>query len=125
MEKAVKTVLAWVSNLMFSVRIGEVANALGGHVILVSSSEEIVDKLEIHPSLLILDLTAVTGDWQQTVARAKETGVPVLAYGPHVNVEAREAAEAAGCDEVVANSKLSLDLPKLLTKYLTNAPASH
>jgi CheY-like chemotaxis protein len=124
MEAAVKTVLAWVNNLMFSVRIGEVANALGGHVVLVSTNEELIEKLDIHPSLIILDLNAVTGGWQQTVAKAKESGVPVLAYGPHVNVEARKAAEAAGCDEVVANSKLTLELPNLLAKYLTNATAS-
>ncbi|ARU59787.1 hypothetical protein CBW65_01015 [Tumebacillus avium] len=125
MEAAVKTVLAWVNNLMFSVRIGEVASQLGGHVILVSSNEEIIEKLEIHPSLVILDLTAVSGGWQETVAKAKETGVPVLAYGPHVNVDARRAAEEAGCDEVVANSKLTLELPNLLAKYLTNAQASY
>ncbi|ASS74445.1 hypothetical protein CIG75_05210 [Tumebacillus algifaecis] len=125
MEAAVKTVLAWVDNLMFSVRIGEVASALGGHVILVSSNEEIIEKLDIYPSLVILDLTAVTEGWQKTVAQARETGVPVLAYGPHVDVDARQAAEEAGCDEVVANSKLRIDLPNLLAKYLTNAEASY
>lgn len=115
---ALKTVLAMVNNLMFSVRIGEVAASMGGLVTLVSTNEEMIEKLDIHPSLLILDLTAVQPGWQDVVAQAKAAGVPVLAYGPHVNVEAREAAEQAGCDDVVANSKLSLDLPNLLAKYL-------
>lgn len=116
---AVKTVLALVNNLMFSTRIGEVASTMGGLVTLVSTNEEILDKLEIHPSLVILDLTAVQPGWENVVAKVKAAGIPVLAYGPHVNVEAREAAVKAGCDDVVANSKLSIDLPNLLGKYLS------
>ncbi|HEU4965184.1 MAG TPA: hypothetical protein VFV52_15255 [Bacilli bacterium] len=123
MEAAVKSVLAMVNNLMFSVRIGEVAATMGGIVNLVTTNEELVEKLEIHPSLVILDLTAVTEGWEEVVAKAKSAGVPVLAYGPHVDVEARQAAEAAGVDEVVANSKLTLDLPNLLAKYLARASA--
>jgi CheY-like chemotaxis protein len=116
--EAVKTVLALVNNLMFSVKIRDVANTMGGHVTLVADNEEMLEKLDIRPSLLILDLTAVKEGWQEVVAKAKEAGVPVLAYGPHVEVELRQAAEAAGCDEVVANSKLNLELPNLLAKYL-------
>ncbi|PWK13794.1 hypothetical protein [Tumebacillus permanentifrigoris] len=115
---AVKTVLGLVPNLMFSTRIAELASTMGGLVTLVSSNEEVVEKLDIHPSLVILDLTAVQPGWQEMVAKAKEAGVPVLAYGPHVDVEAHEAAQAAGCDEVVANSKFKIDLPNLLKKYL-------
>ncbi|MBL0386153.1 hypothetical protein JJB07_05745 [Tumebacillus sp. ITR2] len=115
---AIKTVLALVTNLMFSTRIGELASTMGGLVTLVSSNEELVEKLDISPSLIILDLTAVQPGWKEVVAKAKQAGIPVLAYGPHVDVEAHEAAQAAGCDEVVANSKFRLDLPNLLKKYL-------
>jgi len=118
--EAVKSVLALVNNLMFSVRIREVAATMGGLVTLVSNNEEILEKLDIHPSLLILDLTAVTDGWQNVVAKAKEAGIPVLAYGPHVNTDLLEAARAAGCDDVVANSKLNIDLPNLLAKYLAS-----
>jgi len=115
---AVKTVLALVNNLMFSVSIKEAAATMGGLVMLVDSNEELVQKLEIRPSLVILDLAARTEGWEQVVAKAQEAGVPVLAYGPHVDTAALEAAKAAGCDEVVANSKLKLDLKNLLAKYL-------
>lgn len=118
--EAVKSVLALVTNLMFSVKIREVAATMGGHLTLVSNNEEILEKLDIHPSLLILDLTAVEDGWQNVVAKAKGAGVPVLAYGPHVEVDLHEAARAAGCDDVVANSKLNIDLPNLLAKYLGN-----
>lgn len=116
--KAIQTVLGWVPNLMFSTRIGEVASTLGGLVTLVSSNEELEEKLDIHPSLIILDLTAVEPGWKEAVAKAKAAGVPVLAYGPHVDVEALEAATEAGCDEVFANSKFRIDLPNILKKYL-------
>jgi CheY-like chemotaxis protein len=118
---AVQTVLALVNNLMFSVRIREVASPLGGIVTLVSSQEEIVEKLDIRPSLVILDLAAVTEGWEDVVAKVKAAGVPVLAYGSHTDEALRQTAEAAGCDDVVASSKLKIELPNLLEKYLKQA----
>jgi hypothetical protein len=45
-------------------------------------------------------------------------GVPVLAYYSHVDVETREAAEAAGVDLVVPRSRMARELPELATKLL-------
>jgi CheY-like chemotaxis protein len=116
--EAVKSILALVNNLMFSVKIREAASAMGGIVNLVTTNEEIIEKLEIHPSLIILDLTAVKTGWEDVVTKAKEAGIPVLAYGPHIEEQLRKSAEAAGCDEVVAKSMLDIDLSNLLAKYL-------
>ncbi len=40
-------------------------------------------------------------------------GVPVLGFYSHVNVETREAAEAAGVDLVVPRSRLAREMPEL------------
>ena len=41
-------------------------------------------------------------------------GVPVLGYYSHVDVETREAAEAAGVDLVVPRSRMARELPALV-----------
>ena len=40
-------------------------------------------------------------------------GMPVLGYYSHVDVETREAAEAAGVDLVVPRSRMARELPEL------------
>jgi hypothetical protein len=46
------------------------------------------------------------------------TGIPVLGYFSHVNVETKEAAEAAGIDLAVPRSRMARELPELATKLL-------
>jgi hypothetical protein len=46
-------------------------------------------------------------------------GVPVLGYYSHVEVETREAAEAAGVDLVVPRSRLARELPQLAERLLS------
>jgi hypothetical protein len=45
-------------------------------------------------------------------------GMPVLGYYSHVNVDTREAAEAAGVDLVVPRSRLARELPALAERLL-------
>ena len=46
-------------------------------------------------------------------------GIPVLGYYSHVDVETREAAEAAGVDLVVPRSRMARELPALAVKLLS------
>jgi hypothetical protein len=45
-------------------------------------------------------------------------GIPVLGYYSHVNVETKQAAEAAGIDTVVPRSRMARELPELAAKLL-------
>lgn len=45
-------------------------------------------------------------------------GVPVLGYYSHVDVETREAAQAAGVDLVVPRSRMARELPDLVKGLL-------
>ena len=45
-------------------------------------------------------------------------GMPALGYYSHVNVETREAAEAAGVDLVVPRSRMARELPRLAEQLL-------
>lgn len=119
---AVKTILAMGSNMKYAVKIREAASKFGATTILVDSSEEMVTKIrQVHPSLLIFDLTALLDGWQEAVSAAKSENVPIIAFGPHDNETATEEAVRAGIDQVYANSKFTLELPTLLENALTHA----
>ncbi len=45
-------------------------------------------------------------------------GVPVLGYYSHVDVDTRQAAEAAGVDLVVPRSRMARELPALAERLL-------
>ncbi|HEU5062993.1 MAG TPA: hypothetical protein VFT79_07550 [Solirubrobacterales bacterium] len=45
-------------------------------------------------------------------------GMPVLGYYSHVDVDTREAAEAAGVDLVVPRSRMARELPALVERLL-------
>lgn len=47
-------------------------------------------------------------------------GMPVLGYYSHVDVETKEAAEAAGVDLVVPRSRMARELPALAGKLLSD-----
>jgi hypothetical protein len=46
-------------------------------------------------------------------------GIPVLGYYSHVNVETKEAAEAAGIDQAVPRSRMARELPQLVDRLLS------
>ncbi len=46
-------------------------------------------------------------------------GMPVLGYYSHVDIETKEAAEAAGVDLVVPRSRMARELPALAEKLLS------
>lgn len=48
-------------------------------------------------------------------------GMPVLGYYSHVDVETKEAAEAAGVDLVVPRSRLARELPQLAERLLSES----
>jgi hypothetical protein len=46
-------------------------------------------------------------------------GIPVIGYYSHLNVETKEAAEAAGIDKVVPRSRMARELPQLVDQLLS------
>ncbi len=48
-------------------------------------------------------------------------GVPVLGYYSHVNVETKQAADAAGIDLAVPRSRMARELPQLVDDLLARS----
>jgi DNA-binding response OmpR family regulator len=71
------------------------------------------------PALVIVN-TATTGiDWEAAIRKARAAGYPVLAFGSHMDLEARARAIEAGAQRVVANSKFTSDMPGLVKRMIS------
>ncbi len=114
-----KTILLFVPDLFFSTRIEDVARRLGYQTESVAADANfdavIADK---RPALVLLTFERTGEAWQGLASAAHHAGVKVLAFGSHMNVAAFKRAHELGCEEVMANSRLSAELPNLLSKWL-------
>lgn len=112
-------VLALVRDLLFGTRIQDALHGLGCQ----AEVSETLDPAAVArgPALIIVDFSAPQPLWEPLVRAGRAAGVPVLAFGPHVDVAGQQAARAAGATRVVAKSKLAADLPALVTE-LAAAP---
>ena len=77
--------------------------------------------VEWQPVLMIVELSSHTIPWADWIAAAKSSPatrrIPVIAFGPHTDLELHQRAVAAGCDVVIAKSRLVTGLPELIEKY--------
>ena len=141
-------ILAFVRDLNFEVRIENAAQQNGFQVKVIESAEQIappdeedlgvqiaehlagrgavlLDRItQWHPALIIFDLGndfIPWEDWIRLISSVPATRrIPILCFGPHVDVEMMQAAKAAGANEVVARSRFVTQLPDLLLKNARN-----
>ena len=62
--------------------------------------------------LIVADLDA------ESPAALVATGIPILGYYSHVDVETKQAADAAGIDLAVPRSRMARELPDLVNELL-------
>jgi hypothetical protein len=102
-------VVAIAVDLMLGSRVEATLSAAGHEVTLSPSLQEA--PLEA-AELLVADLEV------ENPEALVGLGIPVLGYYSHVDVETREAAEAAGVDLVVPRSRMARELPQLAERLL-------
>ncbi|MFT3863117.1 MAG: hypothetical protein QM729_02510 [Solirubrobacterales bacterium] len=102
-------VVSIATDLMLSSRVDAGLSAAGHEVVTVGSVEGA--PLE-GAEAIVADL-----DLADPAALAA-TGVPVLGYYSHVDVETKARAEAAGLERVVPRSRMSRELPDLVAALL-------
>ncbi len=84
---------------------------------------------EWQPALVIVELSSQRIPWREWVAAMKASAatrrIPVLAFGPHTDLDLRAAALDAGVNAVVAKSRLVTGLASLIDEYarLVDRPA--
>ena len=117
-----RPVAALVQALFFSSRILDALRKAGRPAIIEANADDLVERVRAdRPTLVLIDLGIQRVDWAAAVIRLRAADaaaeLPILAFGPHRDLEARDRALAAGCDEVIANSKLVTDLPRIIERY--------
>jgi len=120
-------ILALEKDLFFSVKIRDTLRHHGMEVTIVRTLPAFMQRLvvtgEEKPALVIVD-TATTGvDWEAAIRQARKHNFPVLAFGSHMDLEARAKALQAGAQRVVANSKFTSDMPGLVQRMLSEPAA--
>ncbi len=116
------TVLVHTEDLFFAIRIQDVIEKLGGRMQPAGDPFDPAESLREAPVLVLVELGAGgQGNWRQVVqhVRRQTRGIPIIAFGSHVDVDAREAARLAGCDHVWAKSRFVDELPVLVERYTT------
>jgi hypothetical protein len=105
-----------VRDLFFGVRIGEGLRRLG----LPARPLRPEDLAEECPPLrlLIVDLGQSHERWLPAITAAHATGVPVLAFGSHMDQVRWQQARDAGATRVVANSQLAEHFGEIVQRLL-------
>ena len=121
-------VLALEKDLFFSVKMRDTLRHYDIEVKTVRNlpafEERLTAKDEGVLALVIVN-TATTGvDWETAIRKARTAGLKVLAFGSHMDLEARSKALEAGAQRVVANSKFTSDMPGLVKRMLDEPDAS-
>lgn len=70
------------------------------------------------PALVIINIAIQGVDWEEAIRQARAAGYPVLAFGSHMDLDARARAIEAGAKHVVANSKFTSDMPGLVKRMI-------
>lgn len=104
----VAQVLAVVPDLMLASRVSESLKAAGHEVSVTPTLPEPVEA-----DAIVCDLEAVDP------AAVAATGLPTLGFYSHVDAVTRDRAQQAGLSLAVPRSRMSRELPELITKLLT------
>ncbi len=107
-------------DLFFGVRLRQALTADGWLPRLVPNAGAVVAALstEPPPALIVVDMAAGP-DWSliETAAAATEPPTPVLAFGPHRDVDGFRAAKAGGATRVVSNGDFHRDMTGFVRRY--------
>jgi hypothetical protein len=75
------------------------------------------------PQLALIDLSYAWIDIGEAVAACMHAGVPLLAFGPHIDTGGLRAARLAGVDFVFPRSRLMSDVAGTLREAMAGARA--
>jgi DNA-binding NtrC family response regulator len=120
-----RPILALVTDLFFTLKIGDTAKALALPIYFADSAEEFLDRFRsISPALVIADLTVDGVDlaalFEALAAGAHQPAVPILGYTTHADWK-RTGPLHDRCTRVVTKETLSRSLGELITHLMQPA----
>jgi CheY-like chemotaxis protein len=112
-----RKILAVAPDLLIAVRIEAAARQSGAQPVVVPSGPDALVRLgDTGFALVVVDLSAPGVDLPKVARAAREAGIPVLAFGPHVDKERLQAARDAGISHVLPRGRFLRELPRLLSE---------
>jgi CheY-like chemotaxis protein len=107
-------------DLIFTSKVTGTARELGYRVLVAGNAALAAAMIDQwRPKVVFVDLTAgelVGAPALAAYRKAAGPGAAFVAFGPHVDTAALDAARAAGCDEVLTRSKFTAELPALIRR---------
>ncbi len=119
------TVVALVKDLFFSVKLSNEIRAAGFVPRMVKSTETFSEGVtSAGVALGVIDLGGHID--RETLAQlsttAQSAGVPVIAFGPHKDVDALRDAQAAGMTRVLSNGVFHAQTAEMIRRYARTEP---
>ncbi len=118
-------ILALEKDLFFSVKMRDTLRHYDMEVKIVRTVPAFEQNLgttgEERPALAIVNIATTGVDWEAAIRQARTAGLKVLAFGSHMDLEARTKALEAGAQRVVANSKFTSDMPGMVRRMLDDS----
>lgn len=116
-------ILALEKDLFFAVKMRDTLRHHDMEVTTVRTLPAFEQQLALgedeRPVLAIVNTATRGVDWEAAIQQARAHGLSVLAFGSHMDLEARAKALQAGAGKVVANSKFASDMPGLINRMLS------
>jgi len=109
-------------DLLFGSRIRSALAKLGLESRFVATAEQFVGALSQEPNSVAIGIIDMNGaiSWdaiREAQLRGNVGLAPTLAFGPHVDIEGRRAARAAGVTRIVSNGQFHNDTAGLIERY--------
>jgi CheY-like chemotaxis protein len=117
-----RPILALVTDLFFTLKIGDTAKSVGLPIQFAGSAEEFLDSFQkTRPALVIADLTLngidVAALFEELAADAHQATVPILGYTTHADWK-RTGPLHDRCTKVVTKDTLSRSLAELMQQLI-------
>jgi CheY-like chemotaxis protein len=117
-----RPILALVTDLFFTLKIGDTAKSVGLPIQFAGSAEEFLDSFQkTRPALVIADLTLngidVAALIEELAADAHQATVPILGYTTHADWK-RTGPLHDRCTKVVTKDTLSRSLAELMQQLI-------
>lgn len=115
-----ETIILIVDDLMFLPKLENALKHLDYQPVPATDESALTRALFKSPVLVIVDLFSQSLDWVsliKLVRKSKAGPVPILSFGPRVDLQLREKALAAGCSAVVGRGAVAAQLPQLVEKH--------
>lgn len=143
--KTTPLIVAFVADLMFTMRIAKVVEHIGYRIVWIESADQLgslapqnepetpgellrgregrlfEQVTQWQPALLLFDLNNAAIPWREWIAALKSAAatrrIPVMCFGSHQDVTTMSTAKSVGADVVLARSRFTSDMPALFQRY--------